>query len=67
MDFGKMILSGLKSFAYALVGVAIAALAVAQAYQPADTLGIVLMKYLVAPAIAGVISMLKNYLQHKDD
>lgn len=67
MDIGKMIMSGVKTFLYAVGGVAVAALAVAQVYQPADTLGKVVMQYIVAPLLAGLIGMLNNWLKHKDD
>lgn len=67
MDFKKMLLSGLKTVIYVIVGLVIGALTVAMGFKPEGLMNEAIWTYAVLPALAGIVAMLKNYIQHKDD
>lgn len=68
MDWKKWLLSGVKFFGVALVGVIVAALTVMQTgYQPQGPVETVLWQYIVLPVVIGAIGLLQNYLKHRSD
>jgi ABC-type uncharacterized transport system permease subunit len=71
MDWLKVLQAGLKAGFFALLGVIgavlVGALAIAVNYKPDGALPQVVMTYLVAPLIAGLMGLINNWLKHKDD
>ena len=62
-----MIMSGVKTILYVVGGLVIGALTLATGFVPEGLASQALWTWVVLPVIAGIIAMLKNWKQHKND
>lgn len=71
MDWGKVLMHGLRGFLFALIAVLLAvvagALTAALGYKPEGVLNIALWQYIVYPAIVGLIAAVENWRKHLGD
>jgi len=68
MDWTKVILSGVKYFGVAIIGVLIAALTVAiTGFKPEGPLQVVIAQYLVIPLLTAIVGALNNIRKHWGD
>lgn len=66
-DIKKMLMSGLKTFLYVIAGLLVGSLTLALGYKPEGVAQQFAWTYILVPAISGIIAMLKNYIQHRND